>query len=303
MPGALDLDDALAGGVAAGRALKAVKEQLRALPDNGLGYGLLRYLNPQTAGELARLAGAAARLQLSGPLRGARRHGGLCERARGHPLGGGDPALALAHAVEVNALTLDGAGGPELSVTWTWAPALISEDLVRDLAQGWFRALTALADHARAPDAGGRTPSDLPLLTLTQGEIDEIERQYPRIDDILPLAPLQEGLLFHANYDAQAPDVYTIQLALSLTGALDHEALARAARALFNAMPACAPASATRGSAGPYRSSCRTPCRAGPISISRCWTKPRAQSASTTSWRRTAPSASISPRRRSSALR
>ena len=44
---------------------------------------------------------------------------------------------------------------------------------------------------------------------------------------------MQEGLLFHANYDAQAPDVYTIQLALSLTGALDHEALARAARALL----------------------------------------------------------------------
>ena len=105
--------------------------------------------------------------------------------------------------------------------------------MVRDLAQGWFRALTALADHARAPDAGGRTPSDLPLLALTQGEIEELERQYPRIDDILPLAPLQEGLLFHANYDAQAPDVYTIQLALSLTGALDHEALARAARALL----------------------------------------------------------------------
>ena len=45
-PGALDLDEALAGGAALGRALKLIKEQLRALPDNGLGYGLLRYLNP-----------------------------------------------------------------------------------------------------------------------------------------------------------------------------------------------------------------------------------------------------------------
>ena len=43
--GALDLDAALAGGAALGRALKAIKEQLRALPNHGLGYGLLRYLN------------------------------------------------------------------------------------------------------------------------------------------------------------------------------------------------------------------------------------------------------------------
>ena len=31
---------------------QAIKEQLRALPDHGLGYGLLRYLNPQTAAQL-----------------------------------------------------------------------------------------------------------------------------------------------------------------------------------------------------------------------------------------------------------
>jgi len=32
-----------------------VREQLRAAPDNGLGYGLLRYLNPETAPALAAL--------------------------------------------------------------------------------------------------------------------------------------------------------------------------------------------------------------------------------------------------------
>jgi hypothetical protein len=37
--GALDLEDALAGGDALGRALKLIKEQLRALPDNGLATG------------------------------------------------------------------------------------------------------------------------------------------------------------------------------------------------------------------------------------------------------------------------
>ena len=52
------------------------------------------------------------------------------------------------------------------------------------------------------PGAGGRTPSDLALVDLTQGEIERLESHYGRIEDILPLSPLQEGLLFHALYDA-----------------------------------------------------------------------------------------------------
>src|SRR5262249_33366711 len=81
--------------------------------------------------------------------------------------------------------------------------------------------------------AGGRSPSDLRLVALTQGEIERLERQYPRIEDVLPLSPLQEGLLFHALYDAQAADVYTVQLELGLEGALDSAALEAAVGALL----------------------------------------------------------------------
>jgi len=66
-------------------------------------------------------------------------------------------------------------------------------------------ALEALVQHADAPGAGGRSPSDLPLRGFRRGEIEWLERQYPQIEDVLPLSPLQEGLLFHALYDAQAP--------------------------------------------------------------------------------------------------
>nr|WP_233429644.1 non-ribosomal peptide synthetase [Nocardia elegans] len=48
----LDIDAALTGGPAMGRVVKAVKEQLLAVPDKGLGYGMLRYLNPRTADRL-----------------------------------------------------------------------------------------------------------------------------------------------------------------------------------------------------------------------------------------------------------
>ncbi|WP_280503685.1 condensation domain-containing protein, partial [Nocardia farcinica] len=49
----IDLDDAFAGGPAAGEAIKRVKEQLRAVPDNGIGFGMSRRLDPRGAAELA----------------------------------------------------------------------------------------------------------------------------------------------------------------------------------------------------------------------------------------------------------
>ena len=45
------------------------------------------------------------------------------------------------------------------------------------------------------------------------------------IEDILPLSPLQEGLLFHALYDPEAVDVYVVQLMFRLEGSLDEDAL------------------------------------------------------------------------------
>ncbi|MEK8104456.1 condensation domain-containing protein [Micromonospora sp. M12] len=52
------LDPGTDGGTA---GLKRVKEQLRAVPDKGVGYGLLRYLDEESAARLA----TAGRPQLS----------------------------------------------------------------------------------------------------------------------------------------------------------------------------------------------------------------------------------------------
>src|SRR5207237_70099 len=86
--------------------------------------------------------------------------------------GGGDAAMPLAHCLEVNALTLDEAEGAKLTATWSWAPAVVTQAQVRELAEGWFAALEALVRHAAAPGAGGRSPSDLPLVWLSQSEIE-----------------------------------------------------------------------------------------------------------------------------------
>ncbi|WP_171163463.1 non-ribosomal peptide synthetase [Streptomyces sp. I05A-00742] len=59
----------------------------------------------------------------------------------------------------------------------------------------------------------------------------------PGIEDVLPLAPLQEGLLFQALFDESAHDVYTMQLILELRGPLDPGVLRRSAAALLHRHP------------------------------------------------------------------
>ena len=240
--GGVDVAAALSGGAALSRALKSIKEQLRAIPEKGLHYGLLRYLNGATAAELA--ARPAPELGFnylgrfgSGP--GGQDHkAGDAAWPMASELEGvvsGDPALPLAHLIEINALTLDGADGPRLRANLSFASRLLGEEQVRDLAARWFGALEALVRHVQQePDAGGRTPSDLALVELSQSEIEELERRHRAVEDILPLSPLQEGLLFHALYDALGPDVYTVQLELELEGVLDGSVLQASVEAVVN---------------------------------------------------------------------
>ncbi|HEX4714677.1 MAG TPA: amino acid adenylation domain-containing protein, partial [Ktedonobacteraceae bacterium] len=71
-----------------------------------------------------------------------------------------------------------------------------------------IEVLARVASQARAT----QTTLGGPLVALSHSEIQRIEERYGRVDDILPLAPLQEGLLFHALYDESAQDLYTVQL-------------------------------------------------------------------------------------------
>ncbi|QDQ10095.1 amino acid adenylation domain-containing protein [Streptomyces spectabilis] len=62
------------------------------------------------------------------------------------------------------------------------------------------------------------------------------------VEDVWPLSPLQEGLLFHAAFDDQGPDVYTVQSALALEGPLDEARLKATWAALLDrhaALRAC----------------------------------------------------------------
>ena len=152
-------------------------------------------------------------------------------------MGSAEAGLPLDHPLALNAVTHDTPAGPLLSATWSFAPALVSEAEASPLVDAWSQALAALARHAARPQAGGLTPSDLELVALEQSEIETFERQHPGLEDIWPLTPLQEGLLFHAHYDREGEDPYLVQLALELEGELDPARLRQALDALLRRHP------------------------------------------------------------------
>ncbi|WP_421841963.1 amino acid adenylation domain-containing protein [Mycobacterium sp.] len=230
--GGLSWAQVVAGVAGLGSVVKDVKEQLRAVPD-GLTYGLLRYLNPdvELAGidpvigfnYLGRLGSAAA--YASGDVWRLSPDGlSLAGVAAAIP-------MPLSHAVELNAVTVDGEAGLQLHAAWTWAPSVLDRGSVARLGRLWFDALAGMCAHVRA-GGGGLTPSDIVPARLTQGQIDELSDRYP-IADILPLTPLQQGLLFHANTTGgTGDDVYAMQLDIGVAGPLDQRRLHDAVHAV-----------------------------------------------------------------------
>ncbi|WP_343242300.1 amino acid adenylation domain-containing protein [Streptomyces sp. SID339] len=184
-----DLDDAMAGGRAAGTLVKAVKEQVRAVPGDGLGYGLLRHLNPRTApvlraapaaeigfNYLGRFAAAAdAGPETAGPGAGA---GGVGAWQLAGPTGAGGTDgsdTPAPHVLEGLAVVRDTPDGPELTVTLSRPRRLLTDTDVERIGGTWVRLLAGLAAHTDDPDAGGHTPSDFHLLDLEQDEVDQFQ--------------------------------------------------------------------------------------------------------------------------------
>ncbi|WP_406289324.1 amino acid adenylation domain-containing protein [Embleya sp. NBC_00896] len=235
----VDVADAFAGGPAAGRAIKAVKEQLRAVPDNGVGYGLLRHLNPETAAALARerepqigfnYLGRTSGADIPEELRGL---GWTPDATQRDLIAAPDADMPVMSALEINAVAAGTPGGDELTAWFAFPTGVLAHQEVTELAGLWVEALTALARHAATPDAGGMTPTDAPLVDVGQEEIDAWEARFGRLAEVWPVTPAQSGILFHSMLADSSFDPYLVQLAFHLSGEVDPERMRRAGQALL----------------------------------------------------------------------
>ncbi len=217
-----------------GSALKSVKEQLRAVPRGGIGYGVLRYLSGDetVAGRLREQPPAQVLLNYLGQLDtglsptsrlrlAAESHGPL--RASGGLRG---------HLLEINGNVSQGC----LRLAWDYSRNLHRRETVERLAGDFLETLRTLIRHCLSPQAGGCTPSDFPLARVDQSRLDRLLGSGRGVEDVYPLSPLQQGMLFHSLYHPDSGE-YVEQLSVTFSGPLDVSALHRAWRRVVSRHP------------------------------------------------------------------
>ncbi|PWB29273.1 hypothetical protein DCO48_22320, partial [Pseudomonas sp. SDI] len=206
----------LSPAVQLGESIKQIKEQLRAIPNKGSGFAALRYLGDD-ASRAALQALPVPRITFNY----LGQFDGSFTQADGSlfvPAGESGGAGQSAEAPLSNWLTLNGqvyAG--QLSLGWTFSREQFDQATVQALADDYARELRALIEHCLAPQHHGVTPSDFPLARLTQAQLDGLPFPAQQIEDLYPLSPMQQGMLFHTLYEQSAGD-YLNQLRVDVEG-------------------------------------------------------------------------------------
>ncbi|MFE3542395.1 amino acid adenylation domain-containing protein [Nocardia sp. NPDC059177] len=237
------------------RAVQAVKEQVLAVPDGGIAWGLLRWLNPRTRAELESTAAPQISFNYMGRFALASAEDATAWDAApefGYLGGHADPAMPAPAVLDINTVALVETGEqPALRASFRYPAGVLAEAEVTEFAALWTAALRDLAKTVRENPAVRLTPSDVLASEVSQLDLDRWRGLYGTFEDVYPLAPLQAGLYFTALSTA-GRDAYTVQTTITVRGELDVDRLTRSLNTVFNRYPNLRIAVSVAHSGQPY---------------------------------------------------
>ncbi|MCI1007376.1 amino acid adenylation domain-containing protein, partial [Herbaspirillum sp. C7C8] len=211
--------------------IRAVKSLLRSLPDNGIGYGLLRQWGDDAQRRvLQRMPKPALAFNYLGQFDGNFREEGGWQPAVESPGASRDPAAPLGCELSINGQVVGG----ELRLEISYSRQRYEATTVQRLAGALESALHEMIAHCLS-SAGGVTPSDFPLLQRDQAQLDALvaEMACPPalIEDIYPATPWQRNMLRHLQ-DSPCSVANVVQLDAS-TAHIDVARFAQAWRTVL----------------------------------------------------------------------
>ncbi|ANY10563.1 non-ribosomal peptide synthetase [Pseudonocardia sp. HH130630-07] len=136
--------------------LADVRDRLGGPAATGIGFGVLRYLHPQTGPRLAALGTPPVLVNYLGRMDGASAVVGPDDPRRIAARADQDPDLEVPHTCEIEAMVCRGPQGPQLHVSLTAPGAVLGADDLDLLARHWAQALIDIVDDpAVAGPSGG----------------------------------------------------------------------------------------------------------------------------------------------------
>ncbi|MEL4898617.1 amino acid adenylation domain-containing protein [Crocosphaera sp. Alani8] len=155
-----------------GEMIKSIKEQLRQIPNKGIGYGILRYLTMDEAirNELKDRTKSQVRFNYLGQVNEYDFQSYLLKVASESTGLSKSPTSVNNYLIDINSIV----SSNRLQVTWSYSKKLYQTSTIKKLAQGYINALEKLIEHCQSSDAGGYTPSDFSATGLSQDELDDL---------------------------------------------------------------------------------------------------------------------------------
>ncbi|MCP4218602.1 MAG: amino acid adenylation domain-containing protein [bacterium] len=202
-------------------ALRNVKESLRRIPANGIGYGLLKYLAPANLAEEIHFSLQPGILfnYLGSFDAGAGEADGLFTLTDMPTGANSHPDMINPHALEIDAVILDG----KMTLTFGYNKKEFETDTIKRLADFYLENLSELITLCLNREAQTPTPSDYGCPSISLETLDLIGTEIKTaagdtgIKMIYPLSPMQGGLLFHSLVDGGS-SAYFQQGLISLEG-------------------------------------------------------------------------------------
>jgi amino acid adenylation domain-containing protein/non-ribosomal peptide synthase protein (TIGR01720 family) len=196
--------------------IRCVKESLRRIPGRGFGYGLLRYLAPNSSRPSLECRPAVGFNYLG---RFDAESGTRCFDITDEPTGAVvGPDWPRAHEIDIVATVFAG----RLDIRMDCVPGRFRPERLQAFADAFVASLRQIADHC-ASRLGEPTPSDLTFQGLSLTAFDTLLRKQclepEDVEDILPLSPMQEGFLVHALHEREG--AYFEQSAYRLSGRIE----------------------------------------------------------------------------------
>ncbi|MFG1172217.1 amino acid adenylation domain-containing protein [Erwiniaceae bacterium CAU 1747] len=226
-------------------AVRAVKSVMRAVNDRGTGFGQLCWLSEAHGPQLQKLAQQHAPEVLFNYL--GRFSSGSAQwtpqrtrqRFRDAFAVWQDPQMPQLHALEVNIFVDEQSAEPQLAIHWGWLRDVFSEEDIDALHVAVADAADALADFARrSPQRAADTlvAAEVALPGIAQTDVQVLATRHGPLAAILPLLPLQKGLLFHAQTAGDSGS-YNSLTRLTFRGPLDEARLRTALNAVVTQHP------------------------------------------------------------------